>query len=189
MIFLLTQYIERRVKCDEGKPTCQRCTGIGRDCKGYEALPLHWKPVDARINRDRQNSWASSSDSCSDSKQDTGSSELYEQKADYLVQSIQKPEEDEVPMCLIKQNSPSSSDSEWTFYYSPSIFDKDSQRAINFFNEKTINQISRFINLRECSTSHIIRFLFLKTIMESSAQDSIYRVNYQICSDSLVEIS
>ncbi|KAF4335464.1 transcriptional regulatory moc3 [Fusarium beomiforme] len=26
----------RRVKCDEGKPTCYRCTSTGRNCDGYE---------------------------------------------------------------------------------------------------------------------------------------------------------
>ncbi|PWN31401.1 uncharacterized protein FA14DRAFT_95261 [Meira miltonrushii] len=26
---------ERKVKCDEGKPTCQRCTIEGRECQGY----------------------------------------------------------------------------------------------------------------------------------------------------------
>lgn len=26
----------RRVKCDEGRPTCRRCTAGGRECRGYE---------------------------------------------------------------------------------------------------------------------------------------------------------
>jgi hypothetical protein len=28
----------RRVKCDEGKPNCQRCISTGRKCDGYEHL-------------------------------------------------------------------------------------------------------------------------------------------------------
>ncbi|KLU81825.1 hypothetical protein MAPG_00906, partial [Magnaporthiopsis poae ATCC 64411] len=27
----------RRVKCDEGKPACQRCTSTGRACDGYDS--------------------------------------------------------------------------------------------------------------------------------------------------------
>ncbi|KAK5165803.1 uncharacterized protein LTR77_008726 [Saxophila tyrrhenica] len=29
----------RRVKCDETKPSCHRCTSTGRTCDGYEAVP------------------------------------------------------------------------------------------------------------------------------------------------------
>ncbi len=30
----------RKVKCDEGKPTCARCTSTGRTCDGYSTLPF-----------------------------------------------------------------------------------------------------------------------------------------------------
>ena len=29
----------RRVKCDEGKPACQKCTSTGRKCDGYYIAP------------------------------------------------------------------------------------------------------------------------------------------------------
>ncbi|KAH8752365.1 hypothetical protein F5882DRAFT_339792, partial [Hyaloscypha sp. PMI_1271] len=32
----------RRVKCDEGKPVCQRCIKFGVECDGYH-LTLRWK--------------------------------------------------------------------------------------------------------------------------------------------------
>ena len=31
---------ERRVKCDEGKPSCQRCLNLGRQCGGYRKGPI-----------------------------------------------------------------------------------------------------------------------------------------------------
>ncbi|KAJ4146502.1 hypothetical protein NW754_001967 [Fusarium falciforme] len=34
---------QRRVKCDEGKPACQRCIRIGRDCGGYQTKPVKLK--------------------------------------------------------------------------------------------------------------------------------------------------
>lgn len=30
----------RRVKCDEGRPACHRCTSTGRKCDGYSSLPF-----------------------------------------------------------------------------------------------------------------------------------------------------
>lgn len=42
----------RRVKCDEGRPSCRRCTLAGRECRGYQPAPvgsfswqqlLHWR--------------------------------------------------------------------------------------------------------------------------------------------------
>ncbi|VUC23755.1 unnamed protein product [Clonostachys rosea] len=37
---------QRRVKCDEGKPSCQKCFRMGRQCGGYEKPPvtLRFKP-------------------------------------------------------------------------------------------------------------------------------------------------
>ncbi|KAH7303913.1 hypothetical protein B0I35DRAFT_154883 [Stachybotrys elegans] len=34
----------RKVKCDEEKPECQRCTSTGRKCDGYQQS-LQWKPL------------------------------------------------------------------------------------------------------------------------------------------------
>lgn len=34
---------QRRVKCDEGKPACQRCIRIGRECGGYQAKHVKLK--------------------------------------------------------------------------------------------------------------------------------------------------
>ncbi|KAB5582866.1 hypothetical protein GE09DRAFT_1211486 [Coniochaeta sp. 2T2.1] len=31
----------RKVKCDEGKPRCHRCTSTGRHCEGYRTPPTH----------------------------------------------------------------------------------------------------------------------------------------------------
>lgn len=33
-------YRLRRVKCDERRPTCQRCEKAGRECRGYETVPV-----------------------------------------------------------------------------------------------------------------------------------------------------
>lgn len=34
---------EKRLKCDEGKPTCQQCEKKGVSCKGYQK-DLKWRP-------------------------------------------------------------------------------------------------------------------------------------------------
>ena len=34
----------RRIKCDEGKPSCKRCISTGRKCDGYTSLPLLPQP-------------------------------------------------------------------------------------------------------------------------------------------------
>ncbi|KAF4342139.1 Zn(2)-C6 fungal-type DNA-binding domain protein [Fusarium beomiforme] len=44
----------RRVKCDEARPACLRCTSTGRTCDGYEEaaakqLPLHQSPIQSII--------------------------------------------------------------------------------------------------------------------------------------------
>lgn len=33
-------YRSRRVKCDERRPSCQRCEKAGRECRGYETAPV-----------------------------------------------------------------------------------------------------------------------------------------------------
>jgi hypothetical protein len=36
-LFILTRLCsQRRIKCDEGKPACKKCTGFGRTCAGYQ---------------------------------------------------------------------------------------------------------------------------------------------------------
>ncbi|KAG9231486.1 hypothetical protein BJ875DRAFT_444036 [Amylocarpus encephaloides] len=35
----------RKVKCDEGKPTCQRCTSTSRTCDGYSRSPSRGSPI------------------------------------------------------------------------------------------------------------------------------------------------
>lgn len=39
----------RRVKCDEERPHCQRCTRTGRTCDGYSTLPFSRKDLGAAI--------------------------------------------------------------------------------------------------------------------------------------------
>lgn len=40
----------RRVKCDEAKPTCYRCTSTGRKCDGYSE---HGDGTDTRVTEDK----------------------------------------------------------------------------------------------------------------------------------------
>lgn len=37
----------RRIKCDETKPHCQRCTSTGRKCDGYSSLPFSRRDLHA----------------------------------------------------------------------------------------------------------------------------------------------
>ncbi|CAH0038235.1 unnamed protein product [Clonostachys rhizophaga] len=41
---------ERRVKCDEGKPACQRCLRLGRECGGYQKKVALLKFKEQKIN-------------------------------------------------------------------------------------------------------------------------------------------
>ncbi|VUC29863.1 unnamed protein product [Clonostachys rosea] len=41
---------ERRVKCDEGKPACQRCLRLGRECGGYQKKVAPLKFKEQKIN-------------------------------------------------------------------------------------------------------------------------------------------
>ncbi|KAH7016679.1 C6 zinc finger domain-containing protein [Ilyonectria destructans] len=43
----------RRIKCDEQRPSCQRCTSAGRECKGYgigRSVRLPGRPTDQCLN-------------------------------------------------------------------------------------------------------------------------------------------
>lgn len=55
--------LERRIKCDEAKPHCRRCTSTGRKCDGYGSpvydhrvrLPLNLPPVLKLSGSEREN--------------------------------------------------------------------------------------------------------------------------------------
>ncbi|KAF7555256.1 hypothetical protein G7Z17_g2269 [Cylindrodendrum hubeiense] len=42
---------QRRVKCDEGKPNCQRCLRVGHQCGGYSKKPINIRFKDDGINQ------------------------------------------------------------------------------------------------------------------------------------------
>lgn len=43
----------RKVKCDEQRPSCQRCLSTGRTCDGYTALPFTRSDLQAAVKRAR----------------------------------------------------------------------------------------------------------------------------------------
>lgn len=43
----------RKVKCDEQRPSCQRCISTGRTCDGYTGLPFTRSDLQAAVKRAR----------------------------------------------------------------------------------------------------------------------------------------
>ena len=65
--------IRRKVKCDQGRPTCRRCSLVGFDCLGYER-PLQWVTAMHITGKTSRTTRRSTSSQSTISSSQTGSS-------------------------------------------------------------------------------------------------------------------